>query len=278
MILTPSSSSYSVPSLPEEVNKKTLIHFDALPANIIIKKLRRELDKLDCEYSSAKNKIEGKIIQGTELYDFCASLYTLDPKEGGKVRRLGLDLQLLQGERAPWFRFIAKLADVLEGKVDHNVREFVEGYFDLPNLGSFSGQCITPDREYLKSCIAMVESGFIENQVSGLKGIKETLDICSRGDILAMNLASPVLETINKTIVSKDLTVIRIASDLLVKVSILHQDDVKICDSLQAVWKKIENFVAEQLLEGFELRYIKKKIGKCRSLLNMKDTPEYVNG
>mmetsp|Transcript_32161 Transcript_32161/g.52219 ORF Transcript_32161/g.52219 Transcript_32161/m.52219 type:complete len:182 (-) Transcript_32161:111-656(-) len=181
-------------------------------------------------------------------------------------------MQLLQGERTPWFRFLARLTEVLEGKIDHDVREFVEGYFDLPDLESFSGQSVAPDREYLKSCTAMVESCFLENQVSGLKGIKEILDICSRGDILAMNLALPVIETITKALESKDLTVFRVASDLLSRVLILHQDDAKICDPLQAVFKKMDIFIAEQQKEGFELRYIKKKIRQCRSLLKLDES------
>mmetsp|Transcript_3908 Transcript_3908/g.5593 ORF Transcript_3908/g.5593 Transcript_3908/m.5593 type:complete len:346 (-) Transcript_3908:222-1259(-) len=263
------SSSQQAPPLPKDINEKSLILFTGKSTTGVMLGLKQQLDKYMSEYNQkTKYKIEGKLLVDDELYEFVANLYSLR-KMGTKSKDLGLEMHLLSGPRASWMRLKVEIAKSLGGEVNEGVKEFVKRYFESSDLnGDISGQRLTPNVNYVKSCERMVASGFVENQVDGLKGMIEVTKYCSRNSELARSASVPVIDCLRSATESKDSTIARVASDLLVSAAELYGQDLKISQNLSEASNRIRNTLPSFKKSGVEFRHIEQNLGKCETYLS----------
>mmetsp|Transcript_16779 Transcript_16779/g.41306 ORF Transcript_16779/g.41306 Transcript_16779/m.41306 type:complete len:364 (-) Transcript_16779:199-1290(-) len=269
LVMHPSASSSSdVPSLPVEINRNSLIEFSSVKAKEIMFRLKDRLEKDGCTIISKKHQIEGKVLDGTKIFEFCAVLYSLNQKcsnSGGGG--LGLWMNLLSGDRLSWLRFVCKLAQDLDGKVDANMKEFATEHYSLPKLDDFSGQRFIPDKESIVSCSAMVSSGFIENQLMGVEGLVEAGKHCAPNDNLAKVLLIPIADALTETSISKNLKVLRASSDLLSVAADLFQGDEKASSLLEPAVKELALAIGELTNRDVEVIHIEKSIKEASEKL-----------
>mmetsp|Transcript_16149 Transcript_16149/g.24361 ORF Transcript_16149/g.24361 Transcript_16149/m.24361 type:complete len:341 (+) Transcript_16149:88-1110(+) len=258
----PSHSSSSLPSLPDDVNTLKLIEFGEKTPSKVFASLKNELDKRKSEYKEDNFKIVGKVLDGNEMFEFSSSLFARTKSD------CTLEMKLRKGERICWWEFLIKFADATDGKVHPRLREFVKGYLELPPLGA-SGQTEEYDGDFVKSCEEMVKTGFVENQTVGLKGLRKVAEYCAQGDSLAKNSAKSIACSIKLASGSKNSSVVRLASDLLLSAVKLYAQDAKdraeIASSLPGIRQHLSQ---KHGTKSLDLSEIKGNLSRAIALLD----------
>jgi len=198
MSMTPNLREYdealilpSAPTLPEDAHKISLVEFEGMAAQTIMSRVLNELKKHNFDIASKTDfQVKGSLIKKGDLFKIVASLYCLASKKTSHA----LEMRLVSGDRMAWMSFISEISKPMGGKVNPSVRDFLEN-FEKPPLDP-SGKQVELDLDFVKTNAAMVQSGFTENQIQGLKGLKEVADYCAKGDSLAVGSIEHIVSSL----------------------------------------------------------------------------------
>eukprot|EP00954_Amorphochlora_amoebiformis_P017811 1321707-Amorphochlora_amoeboformis.AAC.1 len=264
-----SHSSSNLPHLPEEASKLKLIDFGTQTPKLVMSRVRQEFAKLKASVTSRKKyEIEGEVVHDGEYFQFSAGLYSL------QKRQSVLEMRLHKGERLDWWSFIQKFATAVGGKTSPQLQEFITNYSTLPDLdGAPVGQPMVYDKQFAENCAAMVKSGYAENQIMGLKGLKEVSEYCVEGDQLATESAEPITGALKSASTSENITVVRQSSELLLNASKLYSAEAKnrakVFDALKGMRELVATPKQRQCVEA---QSIKENIKKTVQVLEEEET------
>jgi len=262
------AESNDLPKLPEHARKTSVIEFDAKTADEIQNKLEMFFKEHECDIVNGKYKIDVRVLIGDELLKFDATLCSL-LKSTAKKRTIGLHVRHLSGDRVTWFQFFTEMASFLGGFMDPGVTEFVNHFSNFGHLGELTDPQLSPDLEFIQGCQRMVASNYVESQLEGLKGLKLAIGHCAVGDPLSKSCKSSVEEALYDAADSKDRSVLRMTSEVLVIAAKAFKDDHKMSEQLWEKLKTIRREVAPKSLEkpDLETRRTVKNIKLALSLI-----------